>query len=868
MPGAGRPTHAGARNARGEAKLASVARAATMRGLIAGAAAIGSLAMAVPARAQVTVSATRVVIDGPGVRAVIDRAPYRLRIAPAPGQPAALSEVAGGSATPAVLPPTQDPVPPGTDAQSSGQLYAPLSFLVGNETIQQYNGLVWGGNLMSGERSGIQYSAQRVLGAVPSGTGVRLSVSTNDPSGRLLTVEVQPTATGVVSVSAVPAPAAGVAMMSDSFSSDGGEAFHGFGGRHDLVDQHGRALSSFVEEENIDGATGDNSLGAADLFPNGQAAAYYPQAQFISSRGYGFLLDQPSLSRFRLDSDRPDAWSVAASAPALDYLVAPGAPAQAIGDLTAVSGRQPVPPAWALGPMFDRLVKNLGESQADYEAALRDDLAQIDSRSLPLHAFRIEGWGFPDPSNDGFALHSYVGFAAQTALISALRARAIHPLVYLRPWITPGSSPDRAGLTVRRGDGSTYTTTGTTGQRIALLDFTNPAAVRFWQQELAKIFDLGADGFMQDFGEEVLYDMHFADGETGTSMHNRYLALYAQATRQEIAAYESSHPGRELWFFTRAGYSGTPGSAAFEGGNFPGDETTDWSHAAGLASLAPDMLNRAIGGAYGFATDIGGYYDYTTPPTTKELFLRWAEWAALSPIFRLHGSGRSGTHTPWSYDAQTVQVYRELSLLHEHAAPLIMALWRHAQASGIPPTRPLWLEFPGDATAAEQDQEWMLGDDVLVAPVVTQGASSRSVYLPAGCWREPDSGQVLRGPQSVEYPAPLIVLPYFVRCGSEPFSASPATTARRPAARCSSRRRFVVHVRLPRGAHVRSASILGRRARTSVQGRLLSALVDLRGRGIGRVRVRIVVRLSGGRVLRQTRRYHPCVARRRRRHIR
>jgi len=850
-------------------RLAGVARPATIRGLIAGAAVIGGLANAAPARAQVTVSATRIVVDGPGVRAVIDRAPYRLQIGAAAGRPAALSEVAGGSARPTVLLPTPDPVAPGTDAQSSGQRYAPLSFLVGNERIQQYDGLVWGGNLMSGERSGIQYSAQRVLTAVPSGNGVRLSVSTDDPSGRLLTVDVGPTANGVMRVSAVPTPAAGVAMMSDSFASDGGEAFHGFGGRHDLIDQHGRALSSFVEEENINGPTGDNSLGAADLFPNGQAAAYYPQSQFISSRGYGFLLDQPSLSRFHLDSDRPDAWSVAASAPALDYVVALGAPAQAIGGLTALSGRQPVPPAWALGPMLDRLVKNVGESQGDYEAALRDDLSKIDSYSLPLHAFRIEGWGLPDPSNDGLALHSYVGFAAQSALISALHARSIHPLVYLRPWITPGSAPDRAGLTVRRDDGSTYTTTGTTGQRIALLDFTNPAAIRFWQRELAKIFDLGVDGFMQDFGEEVLYDMHFADGETGASMHNRYLTLYAQATRQEIAAYQASHRGRELWFFTRAGYSGTPGSAAFEGGNFPGDETTDWSHAAGLASLAPDMLNRAIGGAYGFATDIGGYYDYTTPPTTKELFLRWAEWAALSPIFRLHGSGRSGTHTPWSYDAQTVQVYRELSLLHERAAPLIMALWRQAQTSGIPPTRPLWLEFPGDAKAAQQDQEWMLGDDVLVAPVVTQGAISRSVYLPAGCWRAPASGQVLRGPQSVEFPAPLTVLPYFVRCASDPLRAMPASTARRPAPRCSSRRRFVVHVRLPRGAHLRSASVLGprgRRARLSVRGRWLSALVDLRGRGAGGGRVRIVVRLSGGRVLRQTRRYHPCVTPHRRRH--
>jgi len=81
------------------------------------------------------------------------------------------------------------------------------------------------------------------------------------------------------------------------------------------------------------------------------------------------------------------------------------------------------------------------------------------------------------------------------------------------------------------------------------------------------------------------------------------------------------------------------------------------------------MLGRAVDGAYGYGTDIGGYFDLTTPVTTKELFLRWPKWAALSPIFRLHGSGLHGTHTPWSYDAQTVRVYESLSRLHLRAVP-------------------------------------------------------------------------------------------------------------------------------------------------------------------------------------------------------
>ena len=227
-----------------------------------------------------------------------------------------------------------------------------------------------------------------------------------------------------------------------------------------------------------------------------------------------------------------------------------------------------------------------------------------------------------------------------------------------------------------------------------------------------------------------------------------------------------------MWFFTRAGYTGRPGAAAYENANFPGDGTTDWTRSSGLASSTPDMLNRAIGGAYGFGTDIGGYFDLTTPPTTKELFIRWAEWAALSPVFRLHGAGPTGTHAPWTFDSQTVRVYRRLSKLHLRAVPLIMRLWRRAEASGIPPTRPLWLADPSDRRARRADQEWLLGPNLLVAPVVTEGASSRRVYFPAGCWQEAGGEKRYRGRSSAVVAAPLTELPYFRRCGTHPLRRS------------------------------------------------------------------------------------------------
>jgi alpha-glucosidase (family GH31 glycosyl hydrolase) len=669
------------------------------------------------------------------------------------------------------MPPTADPVAPGTEPSRSGQLYAPLSFLVGSYSLQQYSGLVWGGNLMDGTRSGVQYAARKVTRVRRQGSSARLTLTTDDPSGRKLIDTITSAGRGLVKVSVAPHPAKGVVMMTDAFSSSPHEAFYGFGGRHNAINQRGNALASFVEEENMPPFKGVARAGspASKLFPNGPPATYYPQAQFISSRGYGFLLDQPQAAWFRLDSDRRDAWDVAVKAPSLSYVVAPGAPGAAIGVLTGLTGRQPAPPRWALGPMLDRLVKNIGETNADYQSKLVQDLHNIARYHLPLTAYRIEGWGFRGSGNHGLYLIKHTSFALQTKLIRKLRARHIHPLAYLRPFITPGSRPDKERLTIRKSGGGSYYTTTTTGTQIALLDFTNSRAVRWWSRQVAEVLNLGFDGFMADFGEEVLTGMHFHNGQTGATMHNAYPVLYMRATRAAVTAYERKHPRRHIWFFNRAGYSGTPGSARYEAGNFPGDESTNWGQAAGLAAQTPDMLSRAIGGAFGFGSDIGGYFDYTTPATTKQLFLRWAEWAALSPVFRLHGSGRSGTHTPWSFDRQTVRIYNALSTLHERAVPLILRLWREADRTGIPPTRPLWLEFPGDPRAARQQQEWMLGSQVLVAPVVVQGATSRRIYFPAGCWREPQTGRTVHGRRSMTVRAPLGMLPFYFRCGTRPF---------------------------------------------------------------------------------------------------
>ncbi len=731
----------------------------------------------------VEIGPAQIVVAAPsGARAIVTRAPFGLRFVDAGGK-TVLSEVQT-SPTPMPIAPVPQ-VEFGTLGPPPATLYAPLSFLVGAQAISQTPAGQWEGDLASVTETGIEYSAQSVLAARQQGDAAVLTVSTNDPTGRVLMVTIAPQGSGDgLGVSARPLPAAGVATMSDSFRSPSGEAFHGFGGRHNSLDQHGSEFYNWLEQENVSSGSASGltapaaSGGDRYMFPNGPQAAYYAQSSFVSSSGYGFLLDRDELSHWRMDSDHPDAWQTEAGAPGLDYLVAPALPPQAIAELTQITGRQPVPPSWATGSLLDRLVKYPSDPASNYQQEVQSDLSNIDRYHLHLDGYRIEGWQeLPAP------------VLAQD--IAELKRRGIHPLLYFRAFVGQDSTgtddPGQYGYALAHGyvathaDGSPYTFISNFNAPAALIDFTNPAAVSWWQGRIRAGLDLGADGFMQDFGEQVQSDMHFHDGSTGAQMHNRLPVLYDLATREAVDAYQRQHPDRQIFFFTRAGYSGTPGDAATENANFPGDETTDWTRSSGLAAQTTDMLNRAIGGAYGYSTDIGGYFDLGPySPTTKELFLRWAEWAALSPFLRLHGSLVAGTHTPWSYDAQTVRAYEALVALHLAARPLILKLWALAQGTGMPVTRPLWLQYPGDPRAAQQDQEWLLGPDVLVAPVVSQGAGSRTVYFPSGCWESPTNAVAYRGPLSVTVGAPLDQLPYFFHCGTRPFAVGPPVPVATP----------------------------------------------------------------------------------------
>jgi alpha-D-xyloside xylohydrolase len=824
---------------------------------------VAALIAAAPAPAAVTIGEREVVVTTTGARAIAERAPFRLRFEDGDGR-TVLQQVENTGQAPLPVAPAPDPIPGGGTPPKRPTLYAPFAFTVGGERSVQYPSSQYAGNQLAGVEAGTMYSARDVVDAKQEGEGATLTLSTSDPSGRTLTVSLQPGPGASIRVSVRPTDDAGVATMHDAFATADGEPFRGFGGRHNALDQRGQDFYNWNQQQNtssgsLSPVTDPNPVLQGDRyqFPNGPHATYYNQALFYGD-AFGFLVDRDELLRFRLASDRQDAWQLGVAAPALDYVVAPGRPRDAIQTITAISGRHRVPPDWALQPQMDRLVRFPPEGPAPYKASVEDDLRRFERGEIPLGGYRIEGW------------YQYSREELER-IIARLKALGIRPLVYFRAFVEsePNGYDDpkvfreavERGYVAKTPGGAPYTYLTNYNVPGALIDFTNPDARAWWEERIRYALDLGADGFMQDFGEQVQVDMRFHDGSTGATMHNRYPKLYHALTRDIFDRYQREHPGRELYFFTRTGYSGSPGSGAHENGNFAGDSTTDWSRSTGIGSIATDMLNRGVGGLYGFTTDIGGYFDVGPyQPTTKELFIRWAELAALTPLYRLHGSVGAGTHAPWTFDEETVRVYREISELHQRAVPLVKRLWAEAQRTGVPPTRPLWLAFPDDAEAAKQDQQWMLGDDVLVAPVVTQGATQREVYFPKGCWEHGETGARFTGPKTETVEAPLGRLPYFTRCGTRPFEDAANSPLGLPQSRtCRSRRNFVIRLRAPRGQRLRTARVFvnGKRVRV-IRGKRLRARVDLRGLPRGRYRVTVTAVTTRGKRIRETRRYRTC----------
>ncbi|MEM1096618.1 MAG: TIM-barrel domain-containing protein, partial [Bacteroidota bacterium] len=290
-----------------------------------------------------------------------------------------------------------------------------------------------------------------------------------------------------------------------------------------------------------------------------------------------------------------------------------------------------------------------------------------------------------------------------------------------------------------------------------LIDFTNPEAKAWWQESVATVLEVGVDGFKLDRAEEMVSrrrDVTAYDGRTMREIANDYPNLYIDAT------YEVTNRihGDDMVLLPRAGFPGAQTQAVFWGG----DHYNDW---LGLRNALIGAQRASILGYPFWGSDTGGYFQ----PTYREVTARWLGMSAFHGIYEV---GPTSNRAPWDmptgprYDAELVATYRLYTKVREAMQPYLQTLARAAHENGHPLVRPLFYHYPEDGTAWEVWDQFLLGPDVLVAPVITEGATEREVYLPSGTWTDAWTGDAIAGPATVTAPAPMHQTPIYLRQGA------------------------------------------------------------------------------------------------------
>ena len=285
----------------------------------------------------------------------------------------------------------------------------------------------------------------------------------------------------------------------------------------------------------------------------------------------------------------------------------------------------------------------------------------------------------------------------------------------------------------------------------ACIDFTHPAAVAWWQAHIRRIARMGVDGFKTDFGEQVPDDAMFFDGRTGRELHNLFPRLYNQAT------YEAMSQVTHGVLLARSAWEGSQATCAI----WAGDQSSDFGPATGLPSVMVAAQSAGISGFPFWASDIGGYFG--TP--TEEVFIRWIQFGAFSPIMQIHGLG---LREPWNFSERVLDIYRLYAQLHLDLFPYLFTYAHRASETGLPIIRALALEFPDDpgVWGDVAEHEYCFGSELLVAPVYWGGDRFRFTYLPRGPWRDFWSGRAYQGGALVRLPAELDMLPVLARAGA------------------------------------------------------------------------------------------------------
>ena len=484
----------------------------------------------------------------------------------------------------------------------------------------------------------------------------------------------------------------------------------------------------------------------------------FPQPTFVSSRHYYLHADTTAYADFDFrheDFHELQFWEVPASIrmeAAENFL-------DLLKKETAFFGRQPELPDWIYNGLIIGVQGGSERSFGLLEKTLQHNIRVSGVWCQDWCGKRVTSFGKRLQWDWHFHPEMYPDLPAK---IEKLHARGIKFLGYVNPYLVEGGELYRKGLEAdvfaRRSDGSVYLVDF--GEfNCGVIDLTDPKAFNWFKDEVIRkhSLDIGIDGWMADFGEYLpTDDIVLHSGKSPMIEHNHWPALWAKCNYDAVS--EAGKLG-EVVYFMRAGFTGSQKYCTLL---WAGDQSVDFSRHDGLCTVISAALSAGMSGCGLTHSDIGGYTSLFDNTRTKEVFLRWAEMAAFTPVMRTHEGNRPDTNFQYYDDEDCMNRLARLVGIYTALAPMLKELVKENHECGIPVQRPLFLHHEDDPRCYTEQFEYLLGEDVLVAPVWQEAQTERSVYLPEGEWVHLWSGNFFgQGDHTV--PAPLGDTPVFYR---------------------------------------------------------------------------------------------------------
>ncbi|MFI2779793.1 alpha-xylosidase [Streptomyces sp. ALB3] len=549
-----------------------------------------------------------------------------------------------------------------------------------------------------------------------------------------------------------------------------GITFHDAGGRRLTgVDPKGTAFATtadgahhMIAQLALD--VGENVYGLGERFTpyvkNGQTVdiwqadggtsselAYKNIPFYLSSRGYGVFVNHPGKVSFEVGSESVGQVQFSVEDQSLEYYIVAGpTPKDVLSRYTALTGRPALPPAWSFG-----LWLTTSFCTSYDEETVTSFVDGMEERGIPLSVFHFDCFWMREYQWSDFLWDPEV-FPDPQGMLARLKARGLRVSMWINPYIAQKSSlfaeGAERGYLVRRADGDIWQW-DLWQPGMALVDFTNPAARDWYDDKLRVLLDQGVDCFKTDFGERIPTDVVWHDGSDPQRMHNYYAQIY---NRTVFELLEKERGAGEAVLFARSATAGGQQFPVHWGGDCFASFTA-------MAESLRGGLSLSLSGFGFWSHDIGGFEGTPDPA----VFKRWLAFGLLSSHSRLHGN--VSYRVPWEFGEEAVDVTRKFTLLKHRLMPYLYGAAAETHRTGVPMMRPMLVEFPGDPASRTLDRQYMLGPDLLVAPVFTEDGEVE-YYVPEGTWTSLLTGERVTGPAWRHETHGFDSLPLLVREGA------------------------------------------------------------------------------------------------------